>query len=241
MASGLALVLLSVLFVSAYPEECPDLVALPSPYADSSFSGTVRKTVDERTYGIEINDIHYGADIHAAPSSCWTSHEGLQLLLIELDSKSTRCRLTLTVGRTYIFSVHASQTSCPTLFQDGVYSPVLLPTHLTAERDRVVRQTAEARIPYPDNEVLRECCVQSGVTIGITGMPAARAECLTIQGNEQCGVVGRECCECCKLGRLIRRVIGIDECPQRAILATFGECRPIFLACCRNTTGMFCS
>lgn len=152
MASGLALVLLSVLFVSGYPEECPDLVPLPSPYADSSFSGTVRKTVDERTYGIEINDIHYGADIHAAPSSCWTSHEGLQLLLIELDSKSTRCRLTLTVGRTYIFSVHASQTSCPTLFQDGVYSPVLLPTHLTAERDRVVRQTAEARIPYPDNE-----------------------------------------------------------------------------------------
>ena len=152
MASELALVLLSVLFVSAYPEECPDLVALPSPYADSSFSGTVRKTVDERTYGIEINDIHYGADIPAAPSSCWTSHEGLQLLLIELDSKSTRCRLTMTVGRTYIFSVHASQTSCPTLFQDGVYSPVLLPTHLTADRDRVVRQTAEVRIPYPDNE-----------------------------------------------------------------------------------------
>ena len=145
MASGLALVLLSVLYVSAHTEECPDLVALPSPYADSSFSGTVRTRIDERTYGIKTN----GADVPAAPSICWTIHEGLQLLLIELDNNSMRCGLRLTLGRTYLFSVHASQTSCPSLFHDGIHSPALLPTYLTA--DRVVRQAAELRIPYPDN------------------------------------------------------------------------------------------
>ena len=81
--------------------------------------------------------------------------------------------------------------------------------------------------------------MQDGARRGVTGVPAARTECNSIQTDDECGVVSRECCDCCKLGQLIRMVLGIDECSPRAEIATFDECRPVFLACCLDETGMF--
>ena len=84
----------------------------------------------------------------------------------------------------------------------------------------------------------RECCVQRGVRRSIAGVPGALRECPSTEPDQVCSAVDSRCCECCKLGQLIRIRIGVEECPIRAVMATFGECRSVFLACCLNTTGM---
>lgn len=72
----------------------------------------------------------------------------------------------------------------------------------------------------------------------LAGVPGVIAECPSSEPNEVCRDVDRRCCECCKLGQLTRIALGVEECPRRAEIGTFGECQSVFLACCLNTTGM---
>lgn len=153
-ATVLISLLLHVSINRIHAEKCSDLAPLPIPFADLLLTGTVRANIDERIYGVQVNDT-FDSDLRAH-SSCWIAYKELQLLLIE---ESEECTLGLTLGQSYLFSLRTSQSSCPSLFHDGTHTPALrLHAHPSFKRShRVVRQASEEeepriRIPYPDDD-----------------------------------------------------------------------------------------
>ena len=113
-------------------EDCSRLHFIPDPKADVLLHATlVSRAKHELT--VHVQDIIWG-DLTVSPSTCWLG----KVLHVAVR---TNCGDSLESGNDYLFSLKISRSTCPTVFNGGVYTPIL---HTPRRQIRDVQSNATA-------------------------------------------------------------------------------------------------